>query len=223
MKKYSEAWFLKNWYQTTTSFPMLLLLPFSYLFRSIVFLRRLLYQLHLLKSYSVSAPVIVVGNISVGGTGKTPCVITLANHFTQKGFKVGIISRGYGANLAKPTCVSPDSLANQVGDEPLLLAQQTNCSVMVSPDRVASARLLIKEHHCNLIISDDGLQYYRLARDLNIVVADGMRQFGNHQCLPAGPLREPVKRMRDFDLFIWNGAHSHQPANEYCMNLIDDC
>src|SRR3990167_8977279 len=137
MKKYSEAWFLKNWYQTTTSFPMLLLLPFSYLFRFIVFLRRLLYQLHILKSYSVSAPVIVVGNILVGGTGKTPCVIALANHFAQKGFTVGIISRGYGATLLKPTLVHPDSLAEEVGDEPLLLAQKTTSPVMVSPDRVA--------------------------------------------------------------------------------------
>ncbi len=224
MKKHIEVWFLKNWYQTTISFPMLLLLPFSYLFRSIIFLRRLFYQVHLLKSYSVSVPVIVVGNISIGGTGKTPCVIALANHLTQKGFQVGIISRGYGAMLSKPTLVNPDSSAVEVGDEPLLLAQKTHCPVMVSPDRVASARQLINAHHCGLIISDDGLQHYRLVRDINIAVADSVRQFGNHQCLPAGPLREPVKRIRAFDLFIWNGIPLSEKTSldEYCMKLLDD-
>jgi len=133
-------------------------------------------------------PVIVVGNITVGGTGKTPLVIWLAQHLKQAGFRPGIISRGYGGQAQSwPQLVTADSDAAQVGDEAVLMAKQAACPVAVGPLRVGAGKLLLQHYGCDLILSDDGLQHYALARTVEIVVIDGERRFGNGYCLPAGP------------------------------------
>ena len=152
-------------------------------------------------------PVIIVGNITVGGTGKTPLVIYLTNFLIQKGFRPGIISRGYkGKAKLWPQLVNELSDPHLVGDEPVLLAKRCQCALAVGPNRIESANLLIQENNCNIIIADDGLQHYRLARDIEIAVVDGRRRFGNGHCLPAGPLREPVSRMQQVDIAVINGG-----------------
>lgn len=182
----------------------LLLLPLSWVFRVIACLRRY-YRLQLKPTKPLSAPVIVVGNISIGGTGKTPLLLTLIHWFQEQGYRPGVISRGYGGTAPQyPLLVKPDSMATEVGDEPLLLAK--GCPVVVDPNRYRGATHLLEQTDCNLILSDDGLQHYRLPRDIEIVVVDGQRGFGNRQCLPAGPLREPVSRLNQADFILVNGA-----------------
>jgi len=183
-----------------------LLWPFALLFRLLTAARRLLYVLGIFKRYSLPIPVIVVGNITVGGTGKTPLVIWLANHLKRQGFRPGIISRGYGGNAGQwPQYVRGDSDPTVVGDEPVLIARHTECPVAVSPKRIQSAKALMKYSDCDVIISDDGLQHYALMRDIEIAVIDGVRRFGNGYCLPAGPLREPVSRLKTTDFVVCNG------------------
>lgn len=184
----------------------LLLLPISWLFRTLAAIRRTLYHFKILQQPAIAVPVIIVGNISVGGTGKTPLVTWLCQHLKHHGYKPGIISRGYGGQAQTwPQSVSPESDAKLVGDEPIILVRNTNCPMFVGPDRVAAAQQLLRHHDCNIIIADDGLQHYRLKRDIEIVVIDGERRFGNNQCLPAGPLREPVSRLKKIDFIITNG------------------
>ncbi|EDN68131.1 Tetraacyldisaccharide-1-P 4'-kinase [Beggiatoa sp. PS] len=181
----------------------LALIPFSWLFCAIVKIRQKAYQYNLLTSHRVSVPVIIVGNLSVGGTGKTPLVIWLAKFLTQQGFKPGIISRGYGGHAKKwPQPVYPDSDPNLVGDEPILLARHSDCPVVVAPQRILAAQNLLKNHPCNVIISDDGLQHYALHREIEIVVVDENRRYGNQHCLPAGPLREPMSRLLNIDFLV---------------------
>ncbi|MEZ5528985.1 MAG: tetraacyldisaccharide 4'-kinase [Porticoccaceae bacterium] len=152
---------------------------------------------------SLPVPVVVVGNISVGGTGKTPLLATLVRHLELQGYRPGIISRGYGGDSPHyPVMVTTESSAEQVGDEPLLLA--SFCPVVVDPDRLRAAQYLLQQTDCDLILSDDGLQHYRLPRDIELVVVDGERGFGNGLCLPAGPLREPVTRLREVDFVLVN-------------------
>lgn len=148
--------------------------------------------------------IIVVGNITVGGSGKTPLVIRLCNLLRQAGFKPGVISRGYGRKERDLRLASPASDPGVVGDEPLLIAQRAGVPVIVSPDRCEAARTLLKKQ-INVIISDDGLQHYRLPRNLEICVIDGTRGFGNGLQIPAGPLREPVAGLAAFDDIIVNG------------------
>ena len=195
----------------------LLLLPFSWLYSLIVLLRRICYQTGLLAVNQIDAPVIIVGNISVGGTGKTPLVIWLAKYFKQKGFKPGIISRGYGGKPSKkPQQVRADSNPVVVGDEPVLIAKNTGCPVAIATQRRRAAEELLDHCSCNLIICDDGLQHYSLDRDIEIAVIDGQRRFGNGRCLPAGPLREPVSRLGSFDLVVSkNIAGRHEFKMEY--------
>jgi len=158
-----------------------------------------------------TAKVIVVGNVVVGGTGKTPFIIWLANQLQAKGLRVGIISRGYGAkNNVWPHWVTGESTALDCGDEPLMLAQKTGCSVAVAPKRSEALALLNKKSKCDVVISDDGLQHYALARDIEIVLIDAQRQFGNGYCLPSGPLREPITRLTRVDFTVWNGLKSVQ-------------
>jgi tetraacyldisaccharide 4'-kinase len=181
----------------------LLFLPLSWLFRFMASLRRS-YITQIAPSPSLNVPVVVVGNISVGGTGKTPLLITLVRWFQQQGYHPGVISRGYGGqSLQYPVLLTSKSLASEVGDEPLLLA--STCPVVVDPNRYRAATLLVEQTNCDLILSDDGLQHYRLPRDIEIVVVDGERGFGNGQCLPAGPLREPVSRLKQVDFIVING------------------
>lgn len=184
-----------------------LLWPLSVVFGLLASTRRLAYRLALIKSTSVAVPVIVVGNISVGGTGKTPLTIWLINHLRQQGWKPGIVSRGYGGKSdAYPLMVSADSDPAVCGDEPVLMARRCACPVMVDPQRVRGAQALLDQSGIDIIVSDDGLQHYALGRDIELVVVDAKRRFGNRLLLPAGPLREPVKRVCRADACLVNGA-----------------
>jgi len=194
-----------SWYEKHLKFTTSLLLPFSLIFRDIVAIRRLFYRIGLLKTIPFPVPVIVVGNITVGGTGKTPTVIWLTKLLQAHGFKPGVVARGYGVSkLKEPRLVTADDLVVNVGDEPLLVAHHVDCPIMISPNRPLGVSKLIQEHGCNVIISDDGLQHYAMGRDIEIVLIDSQRQFGNGYCLPAGPLREPVSRLKKVDFIINN-------------------
>jgi tetraacyldisaccharide 4'-kinase len=172
--------------------------PLSLAFRALSAARAWLYRCGLLRSHRLPVPVLVVGNIFIGGTGKTPLTIWLAETLRAAGFSPGIISRGHGGAGSAPRAVTAASLAAEVGDEPLLIAQRTGCPVMVGRDRPAAGRALLAAYpQVNVLISDDGLQHYALQRDIEIVLFDG-RGAGNGWLLPAGPLREPVARRRDF-------------------------
>jgi len=182
-----------------------LLFPLTVLFFLLSSIRRLAFGLGLLKSYSVNKPVIIVGNIGVGGNGKTPVVIHLVELAKTLGFKPGVISRGYGGKAdIYPYSLSPCSTTEQAGDEPILIFKRCNVPVVVGSNRVANAQKLI-ELGCDVIISDDGLQHYRLQRELEIIVVDGKRLFGNGLLLPAGPLREGTSRLNNTDIVIFNG------------------
>ena len=163
------------------------------------------------KQRVIDLPIIVVGNLSVGGVGKTPLVIAIAKHLTAKGLRVGIISRGYGASLKDfPHEIREEDSAQQVGDEPKLIAIKTLCPVVIAPNRLMAVRMLMSKHRCQVIISDDGLQHYALPRRVEIAVVDGLRGLGNGFCLPAGPLREPPKRLNTVDFIVINGSMSLQ-------------
>ena len=208
-----------HWYRLS---PLhLLLFPVSLIFRALAALRRFLYRSRILASVKMPVPVVIVGNISVGGTGKTPLTLWLAQQLIENGWHPGIISRGYTRNKVRqktPREVSFDDAADKVGDEPLLMAQRALCPVWIGSDRPAAALALLQAHpECDLILSDDGLQHYRLRRDAEIVVVDGARRFGNGLLLPAGPLREPVSRLRQADAVVINGGQTG--AGEYSMSL----
>ncbi|MDH4133446.1 MAG: tetraacyldisaccharide 4'-kinase [Gammaproteobacteria bacterium] len=184
----------------------LALLPLSLLFCLLVLLRRIAYRLELLHSARLARPVIVVGNITVGGTGKTPLTIWLASFLREQGYRPGIVTRGYrGKSDSWPIAVTASTSPDIAGDEAVLLARRTRCPVLAGPDRVESCRHLIGLG-CDVIISDDGLQHYRLRRDIEIAVIDGVRRLGNGLCLPGGPLREPASRLQSVDLAIINGS-----------------
>lgn len=196
-----------------------LLLPLSALFFLLSSLRRFAFGLGLFKSYSVNKPVIVVGNIGVGGNGKTPVVIYLVELAKTLGFKPGVISRGYGGKAETyPYSLSEYSTTEQAGDEPILIFKRCRIPVVVGSDRVANAQKLI-ELGCNVIISDDGLQHYRLQRDVEIIVVDGKRLFGNGLLLPAGPLREGSWRLNSADIVIFNGE-SQTRGESSLMTLV---
>lgn len=174
-----------------------LLLPISWLYGFITLLRRQAYKAGLLSSYRAPIPVMVIGNISVGGSGKTPLIIALVGYLQKKGIKVGVISRGYGGDTSQmPELVSATSLPHVVGDEPCLIAHMTGAAMAVCPNRQqAIATLLKAEPNLQLIIADDGLQHYALQRDIEWIVVDAARGFGNKQLLPTGFLREPMSRL----------------------------
>ena len=186
-----------------------LLLPVSWLYRMAVAIRRALYRTGILRSERLQVPVIVIGNISVGGTGKTPLVLWLVERLREAGYAPGIVSRGYGASASKtnqPRAVDIKDDAVQCGDEPVLLARRSGCPVWIGADRVAVARALLAAHpQCNIIVSDDGLQHYRLARDAEVAVIDAARGHGNGFLLPAGPLREPPSRLHTVDAAVMRG------------------
>ncbi|HYH40624.1 MAG TPA: tetraacyldisaccharide 4'-kinase [Burkholderiales bacterium] len=184
-----------------------LLYPLSVLFRLVVAVRRAAYSRRWLKSERVRVPVVIVGNITVGGTGKTPLVLWLTRFLADHGLTPGIVSRGYGASLHEPVAVTPASDPGRVGDEPVLLAQRSGCPVWVGRDRAGAARALLEAHpRCDVVVSDDGLQHYRLERDVELAVIDGTRALGNGFMLPAGPLREPSSRLRKVDAIVVNGG-----------------
>jgi len=195
----------------------LLLLPLSWVFSLVVLIRRFCYRNGILKQHTLATPVIIVGNITVGGTGKTPLVIWLIAFLKKQGYQPGIISRGYGGHASHwPQQVRPDSDPYMVGDEPVLLAQRCDCPIAVGPNRVETAQALLEHNQCDIIVSDDGMQHYALARDIELVVIDGIRRFGNNRCLPSGPLREPVSRLHEADFLVVNGLANR---GEYAMEL----
>jgi tetraacyldisaccharide 4'-kinase len=181
--------------------------PVSAVYVGLSRLRRAAYQRGWRAAVEAPVPVIVVGNVSVGGTGKTPFVIWLADQLKQRGRKVGIVTRGYrGKGKEWPRAVRADSNPEEVGDEPVLLARRTGCPVVAGPDRVACVEALLKSARVDVVLSDDGLQHYRLARAFEIAVVDGARGMGNGLCLPAGPLREPPARLQEVDAIVVNGG-----------------
>jgi len=184
----------------------LALLPLSYLFRGVAAGRKAYLQSRY-QAKPFAVPVVVVGNIAVGGTGKTPLIIRLVHSLQAEGIRPGIVSRGYGGQPSKlPRKVAADSSAQEFGDEPVLIAREANCPVVVDSDRVAAVQYLIDEFDVDVVLSDDGLQHYRMHRDLEIAVLDARRGLGNGQCLPAGPLREAPGRLDDVDFIVLNGA-----------------
>ena len=194
----------------------LLLCPCSILYRFVCFLRKKLFQYHIKKITHLDVPVIVVGNITVGGTGKTPTVIWLAKFLKSQGLSVGIVSRGYGGRATNwPQFVTQNSQPQLVGDEAVLIVRQTKCPMVVAPDRVAAAKQLLNEHQCDVILSDDGLQHYALGRTMEIAVIDHAYLLGNGALLPAGPLREPATRLTSVDCIICN-----HHALELSVNVI---
>jgi tetraacyldisaccharide 4'-kinase len=207
----ADSFLQRVWYDGAAPSLSLLLLPFSWLFRAVASLRRRAYRGGLLRSHRLGRPVIVVGNITVGGTGKTPFTIWLAEVLASTGVRVGIVLRGYGGNSKQwPRPVSSDTSWEEVGDEAVLLAGRTAAIVVAGPDRVADARMAI-DRGAQVVLSDDGLQHYRLARDCEIAVVDAGRGLGNGRLLPAGPLREPRDRLSGVDLVVLRGP-SNSPA-----------
>jgi len=209
----TNIWYRKTWHILT-----ILLLPLSGLFGCCVALRRFLYRIGLFKTYHTSVPVIVVGNLTVGGTGKTPFVMWLADFLKQQGYRPGIISRGVGGKKQiLPHRVKHDDAATSVGDEALLLARNTDCPLVICVDRVKALRELLKTTTCNIVISDDGLQHYRLGRDMEVVMIDSERGLGNQCLLPAGPLRESASRLSTVDMVV---KHGGSDRDQYTMSLI---
>jgi len=203
----------RHWYRLSPV--SILLYPVSLAFRFLVFLRRLLYRVGVLPQHRLRVPVIVVGNLTVGGTGKTPLILSLAEFLRQRGLRPGIVSRGYGSARSEPRPVRAEDDAGDAGDEPLLLATRSGCPVWVGASRVAAARALLTAHgDCNVILCDDGLQHYGLRRDFEIAVEDE-RGHGNELLLPAGPLREPAGRR--VDATVVNGPEAR--PGSYRMRL----
>jgi tetraacyldisaccharide 4'-kinase len=180
--------------------------PLELVFRAGAALRRRLYRMGWLSVFQAPKPVVVVGNIAVGGTGKTPVVIALVEALAARGLRVGVVSRGYGARRGTfPHVLDQDSRVDDCGDEALLLYRRTGCPCVVDPSRVAAVQTLLDRFDVDLVICDDGLQHYALGRDLEIVLVDALLGHGNGFCLPAGPLREPVSRLRSVDFVLYRG------------------
>ncbi|MDP1597135.1 MAG: tetraacyldisaccharide 4'-kinase [Methylotenera sp.] len=198
-------WLQEQWLKFT--FWHIFLMPLSWVFGMLATVRKWLYKNGWLKSVRLSVPVVIIGNINVGGTGKTPLVIWLAEQLQLAGYKPGIVSRGYGGNTKQVTEVMPFSNPFEVGDEPVLIATRTSCPVFVSVNRIEAGQALLATYPtCNIIISDDGLQHYRLQRDVEIIVYDSIKGFGNGALLPAGPLRESKNRLKTVDAVVSNGS-----------------
>lgn len=204
MSKGADAWLQRAWYERAPGYQ--LLLPLTLLYAIVIAVRRLFYRIGVFRPVRLEVPVIVVGNIVAGGAGKTPVTLFITERLRSRGYHPAIVSRGYGRDDdSRILGVSADSNARDVGDEPLLLARRSGCPVVVGADRVAAARLAI-EQGADVIIADDGLQHYRLARDFEICVVDADRGLGNGWQLPAGPLREPEGRLQSVDAILLNGA-----------------
>lgn len=207
-----QRWLESIWYAKKGSdWRYLPLMPLSYLYCLINRLQRFVYTKN---TPPLACPVIVVGNITVGGTGKTPLTIHIVKQLKQAGYQPAIITRGYGGKASTwPQAVSANSDPALVGDEAVLMASHTNVPVYAGADRLASIAALQQQHDCDVIVADDGMQHYKLPRDIQIAVIDGARQLGNQQCLPAGPLREPKHRLHACDFIVINGKQAD--AQEY--------
>ena len=219
MMRRIHDWLLQRWYSDR---PAWILIPFTWLFVALSGFRRALYRSGILLPGALSAPVIVVGNLSVGGSGKTPCTLWLCQVFRNAGYRPGIVTRGYGGRSGESRIVTAKSDPRDVGDEAVLLARRSGVPVAAGRDRLADAQLLIDECSANLILSDDGLQHYRLPRNAEIVMLDGSRGLGNGWRLPAGPLRESAARLQRAELVVVksNGSRSSDvPPDALSMRL----
>jgi len=197
----------------------LLLLPFSLLYGLISNLLRLSYCWGWRKVWRAPVPVVIVGNLTAGGNGKTPVVIWLVQALQQRGFRVGVVSRGYGGKAESyPLVLCEETTTREAGDEPVLIYQRTGAAVAVAPQRRLAVEALVSGGGVDVIITDDGLQHYALARDVEIVVVDGERRFGNGWWLPAGPMRERASRLKSVTAVIANGGHAH--PDELSMQLV---
>jgi len=198
-KRIEQSWYSEGGFT-------LLLLPLSWLFALVVLLRRWCYRIGVFSAPELPLPVVVVGNLAVGGSGKSPVVSWLVTELMRVGYQPGIVSRGYGGQPQnQPLLVTADSDPEQCGDEPVMLAEQTGVPVCVCVDRVAAVRCL-HGRNVDVVIADDGLQHYRMRRVAEVLVVDGERFYGNGQLLPAGPLREPLARRAEADAELINGG-----------------
>ena len=196
-------WIHRAWYEDAPS--GWLLLPLSGLYWLVLYVRDLLRACGVLRTHKAAVPVVIVGNITAGGTGKTPTVLWLVQELRARGFSPGIVSRGYGGSKANSSMrVEPDTDAAVAGDEPVLLAKRGQCPVVVDPDRVRAAQMLVDDG-VDVVVADDGLQHYRLERDYEICVIDGARGLGNRRLLPSGPLRESARRLESVEQVLVNG------------------
>ena len=208
----------KLWYSKHSSLKALT--PLSWILQKAVECRRSRYRSDTNRVWKAPIPVCIVGNITVGGTGKTPLVIWLYEWLTRRGVKVGIVSRGYGGKASNyPLIVSEQSRCRDVGEENVLLYQRTSAPIVVDPERVRATQFLLENHTIDLIIADDGLQHYRLGRDIEIAVVDGARGFGNGLLLPFGPLREPKSRLQDVQWLVVKGEQSYIDLPRSLMRL----
>ena len=213
-------WLQRAWYQD--SWLLRAFRPLSYLYTRVAQQRRAGYLTGQKVAWKATVPLIVVGNITVGGTGKTPMILWLIEHCQQRGLRVGVVSRGYGAKPPSfPWQVTAEQSAAEAGDEPLLIVQRTGVPLYIAPDRPAAVQALLAEHAVDLILSDDGLQHYALGRDLELLVIDAVRGLGNRHCLPEGPLREPAERVSSVDAVLLNGAVSDS-SDGFCFHLQPD-
>lgn len=209
-KFFNNVWYKRGWSR-------FLLMPLMWFYYLIIVMRRYAYNKGWKTSHQFPVPIIIVGNISVGGSGKTPLVIWLVDFLRKTGFKPAIITRGYrGKARSWPQQVRPDSDPVAVGDEAVLLARRCDCPIAVGPNRSDSVAALLEHTDCNIIISDDGLQHYALQRDIEIAVVDAVRRYGNGCLLPSGPLREPMDRLDEVDFIVSTGIAAR---GEYAMNL----
>lgn len=215
VKSLVQSWYRPRWWT-------LLLLPLAFIYYIVISIRKLLYRLGILKTTIFTVPIIVVGNITVGGTGKTPLVIWLVDFLRKQGYNPGVVTRGYIPKKYKkgqpPILVTPEITPDQVGDEALLIAMRTQAPVVVCPDRVKAVEFLLQHHQCDVVISDDGMQHYAMGRTIEIAVLDGKRRVGNGFLLPAGPLRESISRLRSVDFVVVNTGQPRK--GEYQMTLI---
>lgn len=214
------------WYGEHRGLKFFLLVPVSWFFCLLAWIRRSLFLLGPFSRFKAPVPVIIVGNITAGGSGKTPLVIWLARYLKDKGYQPGIVSRGYGGQAKIwPQQVRPDSDYVAVGDEAVMIAARTECPMAVGPDRPQVVQSLLEHHEIDVILSDDGLQHYALDRDIEIAVVNGERRFGNGYCLPAGPLRERPSRLDEVDIIVVNGEgerreHPMSVSNQVAVNML---
>ncbi|MDD9893812.1 MAG: tetraacyldisaccharide 4'-kinase [Gammaproteobacteria bacterium] len=211
------AWIERSWYGSRPFWPMLLLQP---LYVAVTAFRRWAYATKLFSAWKAPVPVLVVGNISIGGTGKTPLTIALVEEAQTMGLRVGVVSRGYGRDNELTRVLKADDSATVVGDEPLLIFQRTSAPAAVASKRSDAAKALLAEQQLDLLIADDGLQHYALARDAEVVVVDSQRGFGNGWQLPSGPLREPQQRLNKADAVVINqrGGQHEQFSHELALS-----
>lgn len=210
-----SQWFTRAWHEGHPA--LWLLWPLMLLYALITGLRRWLYRAGIFSAQDFPVPLVVVGNITVGGTGKTPLTLALIERLRAEGFKPGVVSRGYGGHGDYPLIVNEEVIAEECGDEPLTLFRRTAVPLVVDPKRSAAVAHLLANFDCDVVLCDDGMQHYALARDIEIAVIDGARGVGNGHLLPMGPLREPVSRLHSVQQVVINGEGFVWPASVAMM------